>query len=201
MPQLPTTSYAVLGLLSIAPMSGYELARAAEQSIANFWPIAKSQVYSELSRLEDLGYVQGSDIRQQRLPDKRIFEPTDVGTKVLDEWLASPEYETERYRSGFLVKFFFADRMPDEVLMKMLKDCRDSAASTLKMFEQLIASMAGNPDAFFRMQTASFGRKHIQANHQWAQDVLTQLDPSSKPKKATARKTATDRRKKGHKDE
>src|SRR6266498_1174193 len=46
--RLTTTSHAILGLLSIAPMSGYDLYQAVEGSTGHFWPISKSQVYAEL---------------------------------------------------------------------------------------------------------------------------------------------------------
>jgi DNA-binding PadR family transcriptional regulator len=75
---LPTTSYAVLGLLTFAPTSGYDLAIAADRSIANFWPISKSQVYSELRRLEKLGLVRSREVEQDKRPDKRVFEREGV---------------------------------------------------------------------------------------------------------------------------
>ena len=56
------TSRAILGLLSIVPMSGYDLAQAAERMVGRFWPVSKSQVYAELARLEPLGLVQGTEI-------------------------------------------------------------------------------------------------------------------------------------------
>jgi DNA-binding PadR family transcriptional regulator len=66
--RLTTTSCAVPGLLSISPMSGYELHQAVARSIARFWPISKSQVYAGLGRLEPLGMVEGTEVPQQRLP-------------------------------------------------------------------------------------------------------------------------------------
>jgi len=49
--KLPATAHVVLGLVSIRPGAGHELAGFAERSIGNFFPIARSQVYSELERL------------------------------------------------------------------------------------------------------------------------------------------------------
>src|SRR5437870_9043848 len=68
---LTTTSFAVLGLLSIAPMSGYDLHQAVDRSVRHIWPISKSQVYAELARLVPLGLIAGTDVAQARLPDER----------------------------------------------------------------------------------------------------------------------------------
>src|SRR5258708_33266176 len=85
---LTTTSQAVMALLSFAPMSGYELARAADRSISRFWPISKPQVYAELQRLEGLGFVEATDVVHDKLPDKRVFRLTGAGGRALDGWLA-----------------------------------------------------------------------------------------------------------------
>jgi PadR family transcriptional regulator AphA len=53
--KLSMTSYGVLGLLTFGAMSGYDLTKQAERSIGYFWTPAKSQVYSELRRLAEMG--------------------------------------------------------------------------------------------------------------------------------------------------
>ena len=56
--QLPTTAYAVLGLVSFGETSGYDLKQFADRSINYFfWSPATSQIYAELRRLKSLGYV------------------------------------------------------------------------------------------------------------------------------------------------
>src|SRR5688572_29132081 len=102
--RLPPTSYAVLGMLSLAPMSGYELTQSVDKTIAHFWTISKSQVYGELTRLEELGLVSGTDVEQERLPDKRTYELTDLGGRALDAWLESAGTESSRLRSVPLLK-------------------------------------------------------------------------------------------------
>src|SRR6266511_3722518 len=79
MTALPTTAFAVLGLLSLRDLSGYELAAFADQSLAYFWPMHRSLVYRELRRLEDGGYVAGTEVAQDRVPDKRVYRLTERG--------------------------------------------------------------------------------------------------------------------------
>jgi DNA-binding PadR family transcriptional regulator len=69
---LPVSAFAILGLLSKAPASGYQLAQEVDGAISNFWPMSKSNVYGELVRLEGLGFIAGSDVSQAKLPNKRV---------------------------------------------------------------------------------------------------------------------------------
>ena len=89
-PRLTTTSYAVLGLLSFARMSGYDLAAVSQRSIAHFWPLSKTQVYAELRRLADAGLAAGRQAETSGGPAKTIYELTGAGEKALDEWLTDP---------------------------------------------------------------------------------------------------------------
>lgn len=81
--QLPVTSYVVLGLIGHKPGGGYSLATFAARSISHMWPITRSQVYAELPRLESLGLIAGTNVMQEKLPDKCTYELTDAGTDAL----------------------------------------------------------------------------------------------------------------------
>ena len=84
-PSVPT--FVVLGLLAKRPGSGYDIVAFAERSVSFFWPLSRSQLYTELSRLEDLGWASGTTVEQDRYPNKRVYEPTPAGMTALREWL------------------------------------------------------------------------------------------------------------------
>ena len=48
----------LLGFLRYGHASGYELAARIERSIGSFWNVTRSQIYPELRRLENAGYVE-----------------------------------------------------------------------------------------------------------------------------------------------
>ena len=62
---LTPSSYAVLGLLTRHPSSGYELGTRAAASIDNFWPLTRTHIYGELAKLEALGYIVGVEVAQE----------------------------------------------------------------------------------------------------------------------------------------
>lgn len=172
---LPTTSYAVLGFLHYQPMSRYDLVRAAEESIANFWTIAKSQVYGELKRLESLGLVKGTDIRQTSLPDKRVYEITPEGLEALRVWLADPKVEPDRFRSEFLVKLFFARHMPASSLRELFRNYRTHAEGGAAMLEGIATELAKRPGFEYVRATARLGAAVTRAVVDWANEIEKDL--------------------------
>ena len=63
--RLSTTSYAVLGLLSLRSWTTYELAQQMGRSLDRIWPRAESKVYEEPKKLVANGYA--------RFPDGRVL--------------------------------------------------------------------------------------------------------------------------------
>jgi PadR family transcriptional regulator AphA len=49
---MSTTPFAILGLLSIEPMSGYDIRRNLDESLSYFWSESYGQIYPSLKKLE-----------------------------------------------------------------------------------------------------------------------------------------------------
>jgi PadR family transcriptional regulator, regulatory protein AphA len=169
----PTRS-AILGLLSIVPMSGYDVAQAAERSVGRFWPVSKSQVYAELARLEPLGLVQGTEIAQDRRPDKRLFRLTEQGEQALDAWLDSGDLDAPTFRLPFLLKLFLGHRAGPRRSAELLQQVRAGALSQAQELETLLAVL-DHPDAAYARLTASFLLRLAEATVAWAQEAQDAL--------------------------
>jgi len=185
--QLPTTSYAVLGLVSLKPTSGYELAVFADKSVAQMWPIAKSQVYGELARLEELGYVRGTDVAQAKLPDKRVYALTDSGVAALDTWLSEPSYGYDRWRNSFLVKVFFANRMEPGRLEALIRRYRTEAKLRRDRLVAIADRLQARGGSVYRRSTALFGVRHEEATIAWADEMLAEIPAMQQQYEAATR--------------
>lgn len=181
--QLPATSYAVLGMLSLVPMSGYELNQNVDKSIANFWQISKSQVYGELSRLEELGLVRSTEVEQERLPDKRTYELTDSGAAALDDWLSAPGHGPRRLRSGLLLKTFFAHRMTGNRFVRLLEEYRGQAELEREYLTEVIEKLDPElPETFYTRATALYGLRQAEAALTWIDEVSKSIPkPRAQP--------------------
>ena len=180
-PQMPATSYAILGMLSLAPMSGYELTQSVDKTIAHFWTISKSQVYAELSRLENLGFLRGTEIEQERLPDKRTYELTVEGGRALDEWLTTAGAEYSRLRSVPLLKMFFAHRLKRDAIDELLERHRTDADAARAQLETIVQMLDDVPEAFFARATALVGLRTAEGTVR-AIDEIRATVPKQRPK-------------------
>lgn len=161
----------MLGLVSIRPGAGHELAGFSERSIGNFFPIARSQVYSELERLCRLGLLSAREVAQERRPTKRVYEVTAAGEAELRRWLEEDPLRAERSRNLFLVRVFFGDRVSAERLDALLDGYEQSARAQREEFAAVVERLAGRPQSAFPRATALFGMRHAQATLDWVADV------------------------------
>jgi len=85
-----TLGYAILGLLAREALSGYDVMQRMKGRVGFFWGAGHSQIYPELARLEEGGFVTHSVVEQRERPDKKVFEVTQAGLDALKEWVAQP---------------------------------------------------------------------------------------------------------------
>jgi DNA-binding PadR family transcriptional regulator len=119
--------HALLVSLSERPAAGLELARRFERSIGFFWSATHQQIYKVLRRMENDGWVTASIEPTTGAPDKRVYSGTDVGTKVLADWIATTTPRAG-FRSEIAVKMraaSYGDRAALEAnLRELLEDHR-----------------------------------------------------------------------------
>ena len=104
---LTSTSYAVLGLLSIKPWSSYELTQQMDRSLGRIWPRAVSKLYEEPKKPVAHRLASASTERNGQRT-RTVYAITADGRRALAAWLHEPgdgpviEFEQ-------LLKVFFAD--------------------------------------------------------------------------------------------
>jgi DNA-binding PadR family transcriptional regulator len=173
---MPVSSFAVLGLLSQAPASGYQLAQQVEGPVSNFWPMSKSNVYSELIRLEDLGLVAADEVSQAKLPNKRVFRLTPAGGEALDDWLREPAFRKERRKNSLLVKMLFADRLTPDEVSKLVEAAYQEAEGERSRLAGIVDHLSTIPAAYWARTTALFGLRHAEATLAWAEEMRRELN-------------------------
>jgi DNA-binding PadR family transcriptional regulator len=106
-PPLTTTSYAVLGLLSIKPWSSYELTKQMDRSLGRFWPRAASKLYQEPKKLVAHGLARSAAERHGQR-SRTVYRITADGRRALAAWLQKPG-EGPVLEFEHLLKVFFAE--------------------------------------------------------------------------------------------
>ncbi|MFZ0666584.1 MAG: PadR family transcriptional regulator [Acidimicrobiales bacterium] len=169
------TGYVVLGLVSRQPTAGHELARFAEISIKNFFPLTRSHIYTELEKLEGLGLLSSTEVPQDRLPTKRVYEITAEGESVLGKWLAEAPVEEEKDRCPMLVRVFFGERLSTERLTTLLDEYEESARARRDWYAGFVDQLVDEPEYGFPRLTAIFGVKREQAKLDFVAEARTLL--------------------------
>ena len=116
-------TWAVLGLLEQRPRSGYDLKRAVDRTIRHFWAASYGQIYPELRRLEDAGWIEGSD-GSRGARSRRVYSITPRGRTALLDWLRGGETRIE-LRDESLLRLFFADALPVGQALGLLEARRE----------------------------------------------------------------------------
>jgi PadR family transcriptional regulator AphA len=111
-------TWAALGLLALRPMSGYDIKRSIDRTIRHFWAASYGQIYPELKRLEEAGWIKGSD-ESRGARSRRVYTLTATGRRELRGWLHGRETRIEM-RDESLLRLFFADTLPHDDALGLL---------------------------------------------------------------------------------
>ena len=100
-------TYTILGLLAFwGPLSGYDIKRLFDHMLSAMWAAAQSQIYKELRRMKELGWVEMEREEQESRPDRKIYSITEQGRVALNKWHAQPA-EVFQLRDELLLKVLF----------------------------------------------------------------------------------------------
>ncbi len=144
-------AYAILGLLSWQPFSGYDLKKIIAESELFYWSGNNNQIYNSLVQLHKDGLVTQQVQYQESLPAKKIYTITEPGRKHLYRWLLSSP-ELPEMRSNSLIQLAFADALPDEALDGLLEQYEEEIAVQLRMRQAQAARPAAAPNQSPREQ-------------------------------------------------
>jgi PadR family transcriptional regulator AphA len=111
--------HAILILLKSQPGSGYDLVKRFKDGLGYFWNAKHQQVYLELKKLNEAGWLAFEAEAQDTRPDKKNYRLTPTGHAELLRWLAAP-VQPNKINDALLVKLFggahtSADNLRDEM--------------------------------------------------------------------------------------
>jgi PadR family transcriptional regulator AphA len=84
------SKYALLGILSISPGSGYDIKKLMEQSTSNFWNESYGQIYPILKQLVEQRLATSHTEKQEGKPERYVYTLTAKGLEELRHWLTEP---------------------------------------------------------------------------------------------------------------
>ena len=157
--------YPLLALLANGPAHGYELKQSFEARFGAVWPpVNIGQIYTTLQRLERDALVRGYEVRQAGRPDKHVFEITEAGLRVLDEWLHSSG-AAPRVRDDFFMKLVLAQLAGLADPVDLIDRQRLACLQELRDLNDL--SLDENPKNGTTQLLIEGAALHVQADLKW----------------------------------
>lgn len=175
--------HAILGILNMTPMSGYDLNKFFKDSINFFWSAQMSQIYRELKTLQEKGMVSVQEEKGTKGPDKKIYSITESGVAHLKDWLMNePDKIDEDNRNAFLLRVMLLSNLGVEELYFQIKKRLKKYRADLKELENVqekipyYLQMAGNEEHLpYWKITLSRGYHDIKSHIDWAEESLKEL--------------------------
>jgi hypothetical protein len=174
---MSTTPYAILGLLSIEPMSGYDIRANLEESLAHFWSESYGQIYPRSGSWRPAADCS----RQARTPGFSAPETLHAygrGARTPPDVAGEPpKPQPPRMRA------------PAEAVLRAARAARrlrrasaeapgatGTAREHLEGLErQLKAERRGHPDLRYWLMAVSFGIERAQSLIDWSEFALREL--------------------------
>jgi DNA-binding PadR family transcriptional regulator len=129
-------SHAILAVLANRSCSGYDLAKQFDGSVGFFWHATHQQIYRELTKLEESGWVDLEVMRQDGKPDRKCYSINPAGTAHLREWIAQPA-ALQSTKDELLIKLFVGHLVPSETLIQLLQQQRSLHAENLATYHTI----------------------------------------------------------------
>lgn len=183
MPKENRTKFAILGMLDLSPMSGYDIRKLSAFSISHFWKEDYGHIYPTLKILLDEALAtKAEEPAGAGKPGRHVYSITPKGRRALIAWLAEAP-NPPNLRIELLLKVFFGARAKKEDIAAMLEA---EEASCLAARDELIATekhlrseveAAGERGrmARFQLMTLKYGKRYYESLGQWCREALEEL--------------------------
>ncbi len=171
--------YAVLGLLTMEPMSGYDIKKKIETMAGFFWKENYSQIYPILKRLLSEKLVSRTIEKQIGKPDRHVYELAEKGNEALIEWLLEPvEHHVGRHEILLKLLFGKAVSVADNIeQVKYFQKTQQKELEDLKIIKtQMKAVNQIKPRVPYRNMLIRFGELINEALLKWSAESLAGME-------------------------
>jgi PadR family transcriptional regulator AphA len=157
--------YAILGLLSWRPLTGYDIKKMFVGSTVLYWSGNNNQIYTTLVKLHENGLVSREIEFQEDSPARKIYSITAKGQAELKKWLLV-EPEPPQLKNSFLIQLAWADQLSPDELDTLLGKYEAEMKMQLTMLQvqeqQKNMSPSGTPrDAYINVALARTPREAV----------------------------------------
>lgn len=177
-----TLKYAILALINRNPLTGYDLTKAFNEGLVEFWYAKHSQIYPELKKLTDEDLISYETVIQGEKLEKKLYTITEKGKKCLHKWLANEDPLEPTPKDIFRLKVYFSDEMDNDTLLRQFQSSLNKHSERLEYLENCMEKLLKNKDVS-NVSSPSFGDYIVlngaimreQAYIKWIEDCIKKI--------------------------
>ncbi|TFD59762.1 PadR family transcriptional regulator [Cryobacterium sp. Hh7] len=189
--------HALLALLTVEPMTGYDLSKAFQSSVSHVWHAPDSQIYPELRRMEAAGLLVGTEVPWGARSKKREYHVTTAGIEAFRTWMNEPLVYTRERDPAHLKAAYLEWSEPEAARTQLrahranynerrgewLEKVREIDTGTSAMLEKRLAHAPASEHASIRAyKRYTYEGLIARAEHEieWAERGLALIDELNK---------------------
>jgi len=174
--------HAILAMLDYQPMSGYDLKKFFDMSVAHFWSATQSHIYKALSGLEQKSWVEKRAIPQEGRPNRNEYSITEAGRLQLRGWLTAP-LPLDQVRHSWLIQIFFSHFSTNEEIAALIETRIHEMRARLEIYKTVAQAAIDQNAAEFGIErlrllwqtTLDYGIAYYQFELDWHAKMLDRI--------------------------
>lgn len=176
-PTLTPLRLAILGLISMQPMSGYDLRKVFETTPMGNFSSSPGAIYPALKSLERSGWVHGVPDKQDTLRPRLVYSLTDRGDEVLNGQLDAAVTRDDliwRY-DQLMLRFAFMERRGLGRVVCFLEELLTELEAYVAYLEEVREQMRDQTTVCGRLALEQ-GIEGYRANTRWARRAIREIE-------------------------
>ena len=186
--KLTTLEYALLGLVGISPMTGYDVHKVFVTTPLAHFSSSPGAIYPALRRLARIGLLEDRLDRAKEARPRRVYSLTTSGENALEAWLRQPVTREELIRGAGapILRFSLAgSRLTRTEILDYLESYQKVVAAYIKELYGYIEPSA-TPENLYGSLALHHGIRSFEGELEWtkwaAQEIKRAGRGSRKPR-------------------
>ena len=172
-------AHAIMTALIDDDMSGYELAKSFDASLGFFWQASHQQIYQDLRKLSEKGWLSKREVNQRGKPNKISYGLTQAGREAMADWVYQ-QSKVQESKDDLLVKLYNLSEQNVTHIISEIDERRQAMMQRLYIYEKIRRTHYDQPDSLTIRRQGVYlallgGLRNGEQYLQWCDEALELL--------------------------